>query len=71
VYIDGKESNYIKTDYILRGMEIPAGKHNIEFIFAPAIYFTSDTITFWGCVILYLVIIAAAAKYFINVAKRE
>lgn len=35
-YIDGKKTAYCKTDYALRGLAIPAGKHNIEFIFDPA-----------------------------------
>ncbi|MEO6252355.1 MAG: YfhO family protein, partial [Ferruginibacter sp.] len=35
-YIDGKKTAHCKTDYALRGLAIPAGKHNIEFIFDPA-----------------------------------
>ena len=34
-YIDGKKTAYCKTDYALRGLSIPAGKHIIEFIFDP------------------------------------
>ena len=37
VYIDGKpvKSAFIKVDYLLRGMRIPAGEHTIEFNFEP------------------------------------
>lgn len=35
-YIDGKKTPYCKTDYALRGLAIPAGKHNIKFVFDPA-----------------------------------
>jgi hypothetical protein len=37
VYIDGKavSSAFIKVNYLLRGMRIPAGEHTIEFKFEP------------------------------------
>ena len=34
-YIDGKKTAYCKTNYALRGLSIPAGKHTIDFIFDP------------------------------------
>ncbi len=34
-YIDGKKTAYCKTNYALRGLAIPAGKHTIDFIFDP------------------------------------
>lgn len=33
--IDGKSVNHQKVDYLLRGMEIPAGKHEIVFEYRP------------------------------------
>lgn len=37
-YIDGKKADYCKVNYILRGLSLPAGKHDIKFIFEPESY---------------------------------
>ena len=44
-YIDGKSVDYIRVDYVLRGLNIPAGKHTIEFKFEPQVIKTGSMIT--------------------------
>ena len=34
--IDGKEANALRVNYILRGLEIPAGNHEIVWVYKPA-----------------------------------
>ena len=58
-YLDGQKAPYCKTDYILRGMPLPPGEHNIEFRFEPAIYKLGNTITVWSSIIVYLLLIGA------------
>ena len=56
-YIDGKKTAYCKTDYALRGLAIPAGKHTIEFIFDPPSFKTGESISRYSYILCYLVII--------------
>ncbi|MES2760657.1 MAG: YfhO family protein [Bacteroidota bacterium] len=66
-YIDGTLTPYACVDYLLRGMEIPAGKHTVEFKFEPAIYKTSNTISIIGSVLVLLSV--AGAIYLANKKK--
>jgi len=40
-YVDGKETAIVPVDYVLRGIVIPPGKHDVYFSFRPASYYTS------------------------------
>jgi hypothetical protein len=47
-YMDGKKVDYVKTNYVLRGLSVPAGKHTVKFVFEPAIYKKGITISYIG-----------------------
>jgi hypothetical protein len=47
-YVDGKLTPHVRVDYILRGMELPAGKHEILFKFEPEHYIRSEKISYVG-----------------------
>ena len=54
-YIDGKKSPYYRVNYVLRGMEIPKGKHTIEFKYEPEIVNTGSTIALLSYGLLLLI----------------
>ncbi|WP_439880527.1 YfhO family protein [Pontibacter sp. MBLB2868] len=60
-YLDGKPVDHIRADYILRAMQVPAGKHTIEFKFAPKAYTLGNTISLISSILLLLVVIGVVA----------
>jgi len=59
VYLDGKQTDYFRCNYVLRGMKVPAGKHNIEFKFEPETYQKGETLAGISSILLYLFLIGA------------
>jgi hypothetical protein len=61
-YIDGKESQYFRADWVLRGMVVPAGDHEIKFTFRPASYYTGNKVSLASSILLILIF----AGYFLT-----
>jgi hypothetical protein len=55
-YIDGKEVKYFRANFILRGMVLPGGDHEIKFAFEPASYITGNKISLASSVLLILIL---------------
>ncbi|WP_417198519.1 YfhO family protein [Bizionia sp.] len=53
-YIDGELMPYTRVNYVLRAMNIPAGKHTIEFKFEPEVIQTGSTIALVSSVVFAL-----------------
>jgi hypothetical protein len=65
--IDGRPTLIDKVDYTLRGMDIPKGKHTIEFKFEPQVVKTGSFIALISFIVMVLVI--AGGVYFDNRKK--
>lgn len=55
--IDSKPVEIIKTNFLIRGISVPAGKHNIEFVFHPETYFLATTISWTGNIVSLLALL--------------
>jgi hypothetical protein len=65
-WVDAKEVPIIRTNYVLRGLSIPAGRHVIRFFFRPLSYYLGRQIQ-WMASIIFLLMVTGA----IIVALRE
>ena len=55
-YLDGKITSHFRANYVLRGMNVPSGKHIIEFKFEPQSYKTGEVIAMSSSIILLLLL---------------
>ncbi|ATA73307.1 hypothetical protein CGC49_08485 [Capnocytophaga sp. H4358] len=64
--LDGIEAPHYRVNYLLRGMEVPAGKHTITFEFKPQVVATGTKITLAGNVLLILWLLGAGVVFYKN-----
>ncbi len=67
-YIDGKLVPHVKTNYLLRGLAIPAGQHSIEFRFEPKAVALSKTITI---ISTFLIILLLGVGFWQELSKKD
>jgi hypothetical protein len=58
-FVDGKKTDYVRVDYALRGLPLPAGNHTIEFKFEPQSYKTGNTLALIASLAAYLLLLIA------------
>lgn len=67
--IDGVASPIIPVNYTLRGIEVPAGDHEIIFKFKPAVVAFGSKIALASSILLFLVLGLSLGRYFKNLSK--
>ncbi len=63
-YIDGKETQIINTDFILRGIVVPPGEHKIVMVFRPDSIYKGRKIALVGSILVVLMFILALGLEF-------
>ena len=61
-YVNGELKPHFRVNYVLRGMQIPAGSHVVEFKFEPAVYHVSEQIALASSLILLLLLAFVSVK---------
>ncbi len=56
-YVDGKKTDYVNVNYILRGISLPAGKHTVKFVFEPASVKQGVSIMYMASIVIGLVFV--------------
>jgi hypothetical protein len=70
-YIDGEPAEYIRVNYILRGMAIPAGEHTVEFKFEPEAFYVTRAVSYVAGSLVILFFITAMFLYWRKNRKTE
>jgi uncharacterized membrane protein YfhO len=55
--IDGKETEILNANYVLRALEIPKGEHIIEFSFEPQVVKTGSLVSLISSLLMLLIIL--------------
>ncbi|HEX7870185.1 MAG TPA: YfhO family protein, partial [Chryseobacterium sp.] len=69
IMVDEKEVPYIKADYLLRAVHVPAGNHNIKMVFEPQVIETGKWISLL-CFGLFI-ILSAFGIFWLNKKRKE
>ena len=70
-FVDGKEAPYFRANYALRAMMIPAGNHTVVFSFEPKSYYTGTTLSYFGSLLVILVVLAALTWEYLRWKKKK
>lgn len=56
-YIDGEKADYIRVNYLLKALKVPAGEHKVTFIFEPRSYYIGEKVALLSSILIYLFVL--------------
>jgi uncharacterized membrane protein YfhO len=70
--IDGKPSDIIRANYVLRGLFIPRGVHRITFTFKPQTYYTGNAISYGASILLIVgLLVSILVSYLMHYRSKK
>lgn len=70
-YIDGERAEYIRVNYVLRAMVVPAGEHTIEFRNEAPLLHKLDKVALAGSIIFVIIILGSIAMVLYKSRKKK
>jgi uncharacterized membrane protein YfhO len=58
-YVDGKPADILRVNYVLRGLELGSGEHEIVFEFKPSSYYVGNTVMMIFSAIMILLVLGS------------
>lgn len=71
VFIDGEEAEALRADYVLRAVEMPAGKHTIEWRYRAPNWSLVEGITLFFSIIVLAAVVLTAIIPIINAQRQK
>jgi hypothetical protein len=69
-FVDDKENNYFRANYVLRAMIAPAGTHEIKFVFEPDSYIIGNKVSLASSIVLILLLAGSLVMMLIKKKDR-
>jgi hypothetical protein len=70
-FIDGKEIEILRLNYLFRGVIVPQGKHTVEMKFEPASFSTGRQISLAANIVVLIGIVLSGIGWYRNRTKRQ
>jgi hypothetical protein len=66
-FVDGKELPIVRTNYVLRGLSLPAGQNKeVKFVFHPSSFYTGEKIALFASILVLLLLTIAVVHSYRN-----
>jgi hypothetical protein len=62
-YVDGKETEILRLDYLFRGVVVPQGTHTVTMKFEPTMFYLGKEVSLWVSLVVYGMLTVLGVMY--------